>query len=324
MPKERSKCKAAEGCDQDALKMDFCNTHYTQVKRGARSPEGHLLRELRASYKGGVLCKVEGCKKGAFAVGLCNPHYQQHRFNRIDTNGKATDPSTWTSYFNPNRTTPGTAGPCKIEGCTQQRVDTETALCGKHYQRLNLGIIDRDGNILREEYRVRRYTAEDKCKVSGCGKQARSNFFCVYHAGRFSTGAIDSEGNTLREPVLGKPKKKNPRWISSTGYVYVRAPEGHPYANSDGMIFEHRLVMEQKIGRPLEPWELVHHKDGNKQHNDPSNLEVMDRRAGHGEGHPRALEPDLGKAVQTIMQQNEHIPDAVADFLQNLLHKERN
>lgn len=324
MPKERSKCKAAEGCNLDAIKMDFCNTHYTQIKRGTRSPEGHLLRELRASYKGGVLCKVEGCKRGAFAVGLCNPHYQQHRFNRIDTDGKPTDPSTWTSYYNPNRTTPGNAGHCKLVGCERQRADSTTQLCGYHYRRLGLGIIDQDGNILREEYRVRRYGPEDKCKVQGCGVQARANFFCKYHAQRFSAGMIDIEGNSLRTQNMGRPRKENPRWLNSNGYVLVRAPAGHPYADKDGMIFEHRFVMEGQIGRPLEPWEIVHHHDGNRENNDPGNLEMLDRRSGHGERHPRALEPDLGKAIQTIMQQNEHIPDAVADFLQNLLHKERN
>lgn len=37
----------------------------------------------------------------------------------------------------------------------------------------------------------------------------------------------------------------------------------------------HRVVMEQTLGRPLAKGEIVHHKDGNKLNNDPSNLEVM-------------------------------------------------
>lgn len=37
----------------------------------------------------------------------------------------------------------------------------------------------------------------------------------------------------------------------------------------------HRVVAEQMLGRPLEKGEIVHHKDGNKWNNDPSNLEVM-------------------------------------------------
>jgi len=40
---------------------------------------------------------------------------------------------------------------------------------------------------------------------------------------------------------------------------------------------EHRLIMEQRIGRKLSFNEVVHHRDGNKHNNNPDNLEVMSR-----------------------------------------------
>jgi len=40
----------------------------------------------------------------------------------------------------------------------------------------------------------------------------------------------------------------------------------------------HRAIMEAKLGRPLQPDEVVHHIDGNHENNKPNNLEVMDRR----------------------------------------------
>ncbi len=44
---------------------------------------------------------------------------------------------------------------------------------------------------------------------------------------------------------------------------------------SGRQIDEHRLVMEQYLGRKLTRLEVVHHKDGNGRNNDIENLELM-------------------------------------------------
>lgn len=72
-------------------------------------------------------------------------------------------------------------------------------------------------------------------------------------------------------PVAGRPPKK-----SSSGYVYIAAPPGHPNRQRDGKILEHRLVMERVLGRALLPGENVHHINGVKDDNRPENLELWD------------------------------------------------
>lgn len=64
--------------------------------------------------------------------------------------------------------------------------------------------------------------------------------------------------------------------VKKGDYIYAVVPN-HPAATKNGYVLEHRIVVENNIGRLLEPWEIVHHKDENKKNNHISNLEVMDR-----------------------------------------------
>lgn len=58
------------------------------------------------------------------------------------------------------------------------------------------------------------------------------------------------------------------------GRIIIWKPE-HPYCNGDGYLFEHRLVMEQTIGRYLHPYEVVHHINRVVDDNRPENLKLF-------------------------------------------------
>jgi hypothetical protein len=76
--------------------------------------------------------------------------------------------------------------------------------------------------------------------------------------------------------------ERNPNWqggrhIGPSGYVRVRI--GGKQRN------EHRVVMEQILGRPLQRTEVVHHINHDKSDNRPENLTLLSGQAEHMRHH---------------------------------------
>ena len=61
------------------------------------------------------------------------------------------------------------------------------------------------------------------------------------------------------------------------GYAAILTPK-HPFANARGYVFEHRLIMEEKLSRYLQPNEKVHHINGDKTNNSVENLVVLSHK----------------------------------------------
>jgi hypothetical protein len=84
------------------------------------------------------------------------------------------------------------------------------------------------------------------------------------------------------------------RRVQPDGYVLVKVPPDTPGSKRTNggtqarWMLEHRYVMQQVLGRPLEPNENVHHKNGQRDDNRPENLELWAKRQPAGARHDEA------------------------------------
>lgn len=88
-------------------------------------------------------------------------------------------------------------------------------------------------------------------------------------------------------PAFGKKGEKSFNWNGGKkrerGYVLVLVPN-HPFS-INGYVREHRLVMEKKLGRFLDPKEIIHHINHVKDDNREENLMLYKNNGEHLKGH---------------------------------------
>lgn len=130
-------------------------------------------------------------------------------------------------------------------------------------------------------------------KGTGAGIRPNHEFYCVvcgkhcrvYRSPSASTPVTCSLKCTgVKNTGHGNGSFTGGRHVADTGYARVLAPN-HPDADSRGYVYEHRIVMEQKIGRRLTKTEVVHHINHVRDDNRPENLMLFANHSEHLKYH---------------------------------------
>ena len=138
-----------------------------------------------------------------------------------------------------------------------------------------------------------RYIKLERVKITrpccSCGKpvtRTSSGLFANVSCSPICTAAFKSSNMKGINAELNPERMENfeTRVKIRNSHLILDKGEGKAYKKIHGR-HAHRVVAEEKIGRPLEKGEVVHHKDENKLNNDPDNLEVLESQSEHAKLH---------------------------------------
>lgn len=137
---------------------------------------------------------------------------------------------------------------CSTPGCT--KISESRGFCSTHYR--------------AERYWLDQDDVNKQCIFDGCRRAMDAHGYCIYHAQQRRLGLPLTPHNPKAPGEWGA-------WMTNAkGYVIRNR-------NINGkrqVQFQHRHIMEDHLGRPLEPHEEVHHVNGVRDDNRIENLEL--------------------------------------------------
>lgn len=227
------------GCSNEIHCRELCESCYT--------------KEWRTGSFSTKVCSITNCDKPVNSRSLCYNHYMTARCN-----GEFEDFPV-----------------CSVDGCNNTH--EAHGFCRQHYaekwragefgsgkecQVVNCTARHHALGFCSEHYHQNRKEILPRCLEDGCNNAGLTRGYCPTHYARLAKkGEFMDELSHLK---VVKNKDDN-------GYIRVRN-----YRYGGSVDKEHRLVMEEMLGRRLKSTEQVHHRNGIRDDNRPENLELWE------------------------------------------------
>lgn len=164
----------------------------------------------------------------------------------------------------------------------------------------------RSSNIfLADKVWLRKKYLEEKKSIRAIAKESGStqgNVYSVLRHAKIPMRTVKEGVALVKRIGPATPNWKGGRYkVGARGRYFKVWAHGHPFANRDGYVMEHRLVMEKKLGRFLAKEEIVHHRDGDGHNNKISNLQLTTKKK-HFKAHFNGV-----KSVKKYKKENARL-----------------
>ena len=268
---------------------DLLHGGYHRVE-GSQSPRDNFVVQPSTGMVK-PRCTVQGCSNGRTKnrFGMCNSHWYEARAEK-----------------------------CVVDDCAKYA--RSNGLCSIHYTR-NRSTGNPLAAVRRREIAVE-HRADGRCAHEDCSNKSQQRGLCRRHAEE-NRGLIcvvkdcKRTQHIIREGLckLHSERKRVNGEVGVSGKI--KMPDGtvRPFKKGKYLAIavrgvgrmQHRMIMEEYIGRPLNSWETVHHINGVTTDNRIENLELWVRRQPSGQRASDLV--NWARSVENLFEMSEFVRD---------------